>query len=348
MSFERSLEILEARVHAVPSALAQTLTSPLPNLPDTWKTLPVVATGLGSSAASAHLLVEEMGKHSPHAAVFRDSTYFYGRPRKAEKALLVVFSQGLSPNARIALAHAGNFAGILLVTSIQPENADEDRKAIIEGLEREGAVLWIHPLENEYTILPRLVGPVCSAAVALRLAAILSEHELEIPEELTRDQGGPLPLLEEIERVQYADEWIGGVDFNFTSGAQVYSHNLAAKAMEGLYLPLPPCREVFEFSHGPFQLNQKRHRGQWIFSSSAEWEADLRARLMPIFAQGAKVREIVAPYHPPWDLFFFERFLNEILLEAVSKRQLDLINWPGKGQDGPGYAIDKPANLCSA
>jgi creatinine amidohydrolase len=113
--------VLAARLAAAPALVRAVLAAPAPVLP--WhpgRVRRVVATGVGASAAHARLLVallEEVGL----AARFLPLTSFVARTADdAAGDALVVFSQGLSPNARLALAHAERFAAALVVTAVPP------------------------------------------------------------------------------------------------------------------------------------------------------------------------------------------------------------------------------------
>lgn len=341
MSAKQTLEVLQERVAAVPEALRQTLTGPAPELPAEWRGLPVVATGLGSSAAAAHLLVSELDRLSGSRGAVRETSWFFQRERRPEGAILVVFSQGLSRNARIALRQAGDFAGLIVVTSVSDETERSDLQELLQGVHESGGQLWRHPLENEYTILPRVLGPVCAAAVALRLAAALAGADLAIPAAFLEDLAPDWARPDTSTAATMAEEWCAGADFNFTNGLAGVSHNLAAKTMEGILRPLPACRDVFEFAHGAFQLSCILPRHQWLFSGPNEAEAALRRTVAPLYAKGPKPRELVAPYGAPWDLFHFEQLLNHVLCAAVADEAIDLVNWPGKGEDDAGYRIDQ-------
>lgn len=347
MSAAEGIRVLEERVAAAPAAVGRTLAAPAPALPRAWARLPVVATGLGGSQAAARLLAARLRECPGRAACFRPMNAFYSREPANETGVLVVFSQGLSPNARIALAHADAFDGLVLVTSVTEaglrEAGKSERLALLQDLRKRGAVIWPHPPENEYTILPRVVGPVCAAVAALRLAEGLGGPSAAPPAGM--GDGGALAAIgpSAEERRALAAEFVAGVDCNFTNGAVEYAHNLAAKAVEGLFAPTPVCRDLLEYAHGPFQQQCVRGRPQWILRSATAPEAALAAAVAPLFgAPGVGARPIVAPYPAPWALVYWELYLNALLPEAARIAGVDLATWPGKGADGPAYAIDTP------
>ena len=347
MSVESGIRVLEERVAAAPAAVARALQSAAPAVPEAWTRLPVVATGLGGSQAAARLLAARLGEGAGRAAVFRPMNTFHNRVAEKERAVLVVFSQGLSPNARIALEHARDFDGLVLVTSVTEDGLREagktDRLALLRELRARGAVVWRHPVENEYAILPRVVGPVCAAVSALRLAAALGGPPSAPPWAIMEETGLAAIGPSAEERARLAEEFARGVDLNFTGGAVEYAQNLAAKAVEGLFAPTPVCRDLLEFAHGPFQQQCMRKRRQWILRSETEAEAALAETVAPLFGSaGVGTRSIPAPYPAPWALIYWELYLNRVLPEAARIAGADLEDWPGKGADGPAYGLDAP------
>src|SRR5690606_25355371 len=93
-------------------------------------------------------------------------------PRGAE---LVVFSQGLSPNARLALPRrepvasdgaAPSFDRILLFTSVAPGSPKAAARGLDEAIDA-GLEPVVLPPEEEEGNLPRVIGPVVAAFDAL-------------------------------------------------------------------------------------------------------------------------------------------------------------------------------------
>src|SRR5581483_8825320 len=122
------LRLLEARVDGATSALGPALAAAAADAAreDAGRTRRVVATGAGSSAAHARFLASVLVELGVPAR-FAPLTCFLGEaPPGAAEETLVVFSQGLAPNARLALAHAGAFRTAWLVTSVVDDPAAGD------------------------------------------------------------------------------------------------------------------------------------------------------------------------------------------------------------------------------
>src|SRR5215470_9208176 len=95
--------ILTARLRTIPAALAATAARELVPLDLGDRPIRrVIATGVGSSAAHAALLAHEVRRAGRDATAVPLSA-FLAAPAPAPDDVLVVFSQGLSPNAGLAL-----------------------------------------------------------------------------------------------------------------------------------------------------------------------------------------------------------------------------------------------------
>lgn len=345
MSEISTTELFPQRCAAIPDAVAQTLQTTVGALPSHYKGLPVVATGLGSSASAARLLVRLLGERGISAS-YTPIHRFYCGARMPEPAVLVVFTQGISANARIALQRVAQFAGCILVTSasesgLRAANKHAAADVLLE-VERSSGRIVRHPMEDEYTLLPRIIGPVCALVSAIRIADQLSGIDTPTPR-LLQDPAQLAAIGPSADSIaDWADDLMQPIDFHFTTAASEYAGNLAAKRMECLLLPQPPCRDLFEYAHGPFQTNCASPRRHWVFQSDTPAENALIEQVLPLFPNG--LRRIVSPLPAPWDIVYYDLFLNPILLHAIRVKDIDLINWPGKGKDDSAYSIDRPFN----
>ena len=79
-------------------------------------------SGIGSSAGHARVLAHLLSERAGLAARFVSTgSLAAGPPRGSEDDGLIVFSQGLSPNARFALGHAARWRRVMLVTAVRPD-----------------------------------------------------------------------------------------------------------------------------------------------------------------------------------------------------------------------------------
>jgi creatinine amidohydrolase len=322
--------ILTAHLHEIAPALARTAARPLPPLALGDRPLRrVVATGAGSSASHAALLAHAL------RAAGRDATavplsVFLGAGGAAPDDVLVVFSQGLSPNARLAFAEPARWRRVVLVTAV----TDEDRLA---GLRAAGVAVQTIDGKDEFGTLVRVVGPMTGYIAALRLA-----HALGGPPAPEVD-----PILDALATLAMPavdDETLAAPLAFVTSGTygELVS-NLQYKVMEGMLRPMPPAWDVLHLAHGPYQ---ERVGERTTFLALARPDAPGEAEALDRFAamlepgRHALVR-LAARLPAPLALFEHEAMLNAIMLRDLATRGIDQIGWPGRGSDAPLYALDE-------
>jgi creatinine amidohydrolase len=132
-------ELLRQRLAAIPGGL-ESLGRDWPGRsPKAGTPSRVVVTGLGSSEAHARYLVRLLNRRTRIPAEFLPTGAFVdcGFGGWADRTL-VVFSQGLSANARIALARRDAFRGLVLFTAATPEGlvaaGKAERAEFLRGL----------------------------------------------------------------------------------------------------------------------------------------------------------------------------------------------------------------------
>ncbi|WP_269542895.1 hypothetical protein [Cerasicoccus fimbriatus] len=343
-------ETLSQRLAQIPEYLDQTLGLELPSLEPLAASRGVVATGMGSSEAAARYLVRLLNLWTPVRAEFLPLNQFYSMPAQRRDARhLVVFTQGLAPNAQIALAQRRQFSGLTLVTSSTEQGQSQagkgDRAELLQTLAKQGATIVRHPLENEFEILPRVIGPVCAMATALIIAANIGNKKLPKPEILTAIQAD-FRAQQSIHTL--ADELLAGVDFYFANPTQLYAQNLSAKVLETIFRPAPRVRDLFDYSHGPFQAEIVTPAHRWLFTSAEAAEQALVNDTSDLFNRINTAHVITSPLPEPFAIFYYESVLNQIVAEAARRSGANLIDWPGKGLDGEGYALNQPFTLKDA
>ena len=102
-----------------------------------------VVTGVGSSAAHARLIAHALDAGLGVRARFKSvGAFLEAGPVGESRDVLIVVSQGLSPNARIALRDRERWAGVVLLTATTVEGARrvgrDDEAALLLELGRAG------------------------------------------------------------------------------------------------------------------------------------------------------------------------------------------------------------------
>jgi creatinine amidohydrolase/Fe(II)-dependent formamide hydrolase-like protein len=324
-------ELLSARVRAIPAALVRTAASGAPALdlgaPPVRR---IVATGVGSSAAHATLLAHTLRFAGLDATTVPLSTFLAPQPARPDD-VLVVFSQGLTPNAALALAAPDHWRGVVLVTAV----TDATRLA---PLRARGVVVQQIDGADEFGTLVRVIGPMCGYLGALQVAAALG--------------GPPAP---DVERISAALDAVAtpGVSVStletplafVTTG--IYGElvqNLQYKVMEGMLLPMPPVWDALHLAHGPFQERfAKPATFLALARADAAGEDDVLGRLGGMLVPDRHVLvRLCAALPAPLAVFEHEAMLNALLLRYIEARHLDQAGWPGRGHDGALYGLDAP------
>ncbi|HEX2099474.1 MAG TPA: creatininase, partial [Candidatus Synoicihabitans sp.] len=253
--------LLEQRLRSIPDVIRQMLAAgPRPLRPTTLAAQRFIVTGTGSSEAHARYLVMLLNLYTDRAATYLPLSGFVDSPPAGFSGkTLVVWSQGVSPNAQIALRRRTDFAHCTLFSATTPAAAraagKPDRAALLESLVGAGGELIEFPLAEEYTTLIRVVGPVAGYLAALQFVAQLDCCRFPAP--TTRDI---LPLLGAAPPADLQEAMIRlpsafSAGFNLVTAAPIsdFAQNLACKFMEGVFWPCPPISDFLQFAHGPFQ-----------------------------------------------------------------------------------------------
>ena len=340
--------LLAARIAAIPATLADMLArGPAPLLPATLTTRHFLITGTGSSEAHARYLVMLLNLYTDRAATYLPLSGFVDpAPGAFAGKTLVVFSQGVSPNAQIALRRRREFAHTILFSSTTPEAAraagKPERAALLQGILDEGGELVEFPLAEEYTTLIRFVGPMAGYLAALQFAAQFPGARAPLPTgarlAALLSATAPAELRDAMLRLPSA--WSGG--FNLVTAAPIsdFSQNLACKFMEGVYWPCPPISDFLQFAHGPFQQMNAHPKPVIILQGGSAAEAEMvdrSVRMLHEVGLAAFVVRIEAP--PLYSIFGYEAALNDLVFRVMRHLRVNQVDWPGKGRDDLLYGF---------
>jgi hypothetical protein len=341
-------DLLGRRLAQIPGVLAGMFAQgPAPLKPRTLASSRFVVTGTGSSEAHGRYLSMLLNLHTDRSAVYLPLSGFTDQHCAAFAGkTLVVFSQGVSPNAQIALRRRADFAHVVLFSATNPQTAlaagKKDRAVLLQSLLDEGGELIEFPLAEEYTTLIRFVGPLAGYLACLQFTAQLAGCRFKAPaasEIMPLLETPPPPEL--VAAMTTAPERFAQ-GFNLLTAAPIsdFAQNLACKFMEGLFWPCPPISDFLQFAHGPFQQMSAQPHPVLILQGDSKMEGELVARSVAMLRDAhldAFVLRVPAP--PLTSIFGFEAALNRLVFEVMRVRRVDQINWPGKGRDDRLYGF---------
>jgi hypothetical protein len=341
-------DLLAARLDRIPAILTEMLVrGPAPVSARTRAGSRFIITGTGSSEAHARYLVMLLNLYTDRAAAYLPLSGFVESPAGAFAGkTLVVWSQGVSPNAQIALRRRRDFAHCILFSATTPAAAraagKPDRATLLEQLQADGGELIEFPLAEEYTTLIRFVGPLAGYLAALQFTSQLDCCRFPAPAAADLlpllDAAPPDDLREAMIRLPSAFS----AGFNLVTAAPIsdFAQNLACKFMEGVFWPCPPISDFLQFAHGPFQQMTAHPHPVVILQGQSEAEAELVQRSLGMLREvGLSAFVIRVPAPPLYSIFGFEAALNRLVFAVMRHLRIDQVNWPGKGRDDQLYGF---------
>ena len=342
--------LLAGRVERVPELIRAMLTTGfVAKRPATARMKRVVATGIGSSEAQARYFVWLLNSFTDIPARFLPLASFvepFG-PAAAEQTL-VVFSQGLSSNASFALGQVRSFAHSVIFTSAteagqraagKPERAD-----LLAHLAATSSEIVPFPIEDEYTILIRIIGPACGFVAAHLFVESLPGSRLKPLAQQTSallgfaDATTGAPLLNDL--IARTAAWKSGSVLLLPAPLSEFAQNLACKFIEGLFWSGPSVVELMQFAHGPFQQLAAGPKPVCIVSGPTVFDGELAGRAVEML-RSISIEPVILPLPvaPALAPIALELMLNPVFSELILRFGVDQVNWPGKGLDGPIYHL---------
>lgn len=340
----RGLHLWEERLQTIPSWLAglsqeeRPVLAPLGNHP-------VVTTGLGSSEAHARYFQRLCLNHELPCSFFATADFFRGDIPDSTEATLVVFSQGLSSNAQVALQKIEGFHRVLLFTAATVENLQEagkpERAEFLKQLLDNGVEIWPLAPAEEFTLLIRCLGPLAGYWEVLRAAGHLIPEDsrfLPLPSSLEKE------LSCTLESGRDAGRQLTDIGAMIVFGETIhYSQNLSFKWIEGTFKQPPLVIDPLTFAHGPFQMLCSNSQDVLILRTESVADQELVEPVKKLCASlKGDLVEVISPWPDPLAILYFEHFLNGLVWQWFQSSEQSQIDWPGKGVDGPVYDINKP------
>lgn len=341
-------EILGQRLDLIPGILEEMLANGPRKLgATTLASERFIVTGTGSSEAHARYLATLLNLHTDRAAAYLPLSGFVDSPpANFAGKTLIVFSQGVSPNAQIALQRRADFAHAILFSATTPQAAEQagkpDRAQLLRDLQSDGGELVEFPLAEEYTTLIRFVGPMAGYLSALQFAGQFRESRVPLP-----DVQSLAPLLQAKAPQELRDAMCNlpsafTAGFNLITAAPIsdYSQNLACKFMEGLFWACPGISDFLQFAHGPFQQMTAHPKPAIVLQGDGRGELEMVQRSVAMLrgvGASAYVLKVDAP--PLLSIFGFEAALNDAVFTTMRHLRVDQVNWPGKGRDDLLYGF---------
>jgi len=309
-----------------------------------------VVTGVGASEGPARLYAAVLRSEVRARAEFVPLSAFYDESPSPRADALCIFSQGLSPNARLALQHARTFESVHLLTSLRPVDASEDQRACLERAERDGVRVTHLPPREERGSLVRVVGPAAASLAALALCRARLEAEGRASAALDAGELAALPAAVRGAAARVLSALPAEADAALTrpvafvtAGHTLELHQgLRNKWLETLPCAEPPMWDVLGFVHGPLQ--EVHPREATIITLEREGQPRQRALFDRLAGMLAPERHTLVRLCSTLAGFAsvleHDAMVNELVLRALRLTPRDTSGWLGSDVDAPLYRID--------
>lgn len=336
---DHGLTLLRERCAELPAVLRATLAAPLPSLAHVARRIRWVVTAAGASEGPARLFAALLRRHLHACADFVPLSAF--APDRAADvtdpaAVLVLVTQGVAPNARLALARAPSFADCVVLTSC-PDHTG------LQGARDLGATLVVHPPGPEHGLLLRVQGPAAATLMLLRVIDALAtargdaapfEGHLDAAPETASDG---LPLLDERAGELAA---AGQVAIVSCDPGLDLAHGLRWKWLEGPATCDPPCWDALQMVHGPLQHVLERPRLLLALEPADDPGATaLLDALASLVGDKSPLLRLRARRHGALGFFDLDARCNELVCAVLARCPRDLVHWPGYGRDAALYDL---------
>lgn len=334
-STARGLELLAERVAALPSALAAAASEPPPAAAD-LSPGPFAVTGAGGSEGPARIFSDRLARAGIPARFVPLSAFVAPTPPVRRDDRLVIVSQGLSPNARLALAHRSRVARCVVITATRPTRDGDERSAALAEVAQEGHHVITHGPPREGELLVRVLGPALATLAVLRLAGEITGDPLPVT-----DLGAAVArALAAAPEGELPREALTALVIAGDGGAR--AHGLRWKILEALERGDPPVWDVLQFAHGPLQQYFDAPATLITLERADPHHAALFERLAAVVPAHHRLLRLKATLPEPLAWFEHDAMLDAVVLRELRRDPRDLVQWPGKGQDQALYAIARP------
>ncbi len=310
----------------------------------------VLVTGAGLAEGPARHLAAQWRAQLGVCADFVPLTAFMmGPPREAD--VLIVCSQGICPNVRLALPSLHAFEHGVLLSSVRLGEGDLPDE--VEAWMEQGGVVWDLPPEEESGgFLVRVQGPTLYTFAIARWTSHLREQwRGELPEWSTGLVDVPCTYRRAFDRVMRGESSVDSALLTRRNLAVLsFGHNddlsqgLRWKLLEGLWRQAPPVFDLLQVVHGPWQgFYHDEMVLLALLDETCAIQHDLLDRLSRMLTPSKHTLLCLTTTLPsPLGYFEFAAQLDALMLLEHARQGTDLVAWPGRGEDGPLYRVAEP------
>lgn len=267
------------------------------------KELSYLVTGIGTSMVHAKYLVniaKDRGykmNFIPINGITKNNSERYDK--------LIVFSQGLSPHGIRPIKYFSK-NNIILFTAVTKKNKNANKVNILNRVDK----VINYPLEDEYDILIRTIGPICGYGIINKIFNIVNPT-------LKSHYNIPNNFIKNIIKKQ-------SITLIINYPLTEYYQNLEYKFIEGAFIKTVNIVDELGFAHGYYQNTKKWDSCFIMINNNNKNLKDLLEDKSLYEIESNSIIEI-------------EHIIDIIVLKLVRIGNINQKNWPGKSTQNTIY-----------
>jgi len=278
-------------------------------------------TGIGSSQSHAKFFVNLCNKYNIDAQFINLTNAT--KLNYKDKVFLIVISQGLSPHGSQPISkriNNKNTKNIILFTSVTFNNPNKEKLQMLKDFEKYGGVIINFPLEDEYSTLIRIIGPLCGYYSIYKFLNFNTVDNYNLIEKLSKST---TPDFSFIKSVSTNENLIIIVEDKIKD----YSDNILNKCIEGGFIHTCLVVSESEFSHGFYQFCCGLENANLLSFNCFQNKENKKNNLNKDF----NFINIDTNIKGDLDIIEIEHIMNKIILQIIKQKNIDQKNYPGKG-----------------
>ena len=267
------------------------------------KELSYLVTGIGTSMVHAKYLVNNAKDRGykmnfiPINGITKNNSERYDK--------LIVFSQGLSPHGIRPIKYFSK-NNIILFTAVTKKNKNANKVNILNRVDK----VINYPLEDEYDILIRTIGPICGYGIINKIFNIVNPT-------LKSHYNIPNNFIKNIIKKQ-------SITLIINYPLTEYYQNLEYKFIEGAFIKTVNIVDELGFAHGYYQNTKKWDSCFIMINNNNKNLKDLLEDKSLYEIESNSIIEI-------------EHIIDIIVLKLVRIGNINQKNWPGKSTQNTIY-----------
>ena len=331
---------LRHRVRDIPESLQRTYQSlamqreNLEALAKAIETNDVDIAGIGGSLLPAEYLRNQLellgfSPRQREASCFLDPPQAHRRP-----AILIVFSQGLSPNAQLAFAHQSNYVCVYVICASHHARNIVERSSRLKGI-------FHAPLDKEAGLV-RIQGPINACLVVRSVLDLIvgSDHSGKVD-----TSSEALRIAQDPKGSELESPLLKGTVAFLSPAKHLYAARaLAWRVQECMQKPGPAAYDFLAFAHGPLQAHYNKP-ARFVYFENSEtpirWKKSLEAALNPELHELAV---LTSTHSNGLEIFDWDLLLWPSILKEMSEKGINPYSWAGQNKDASLYELGRPVH----